>query len=149
MAAEKPAKVEPLAIRLYFQPCLYELARVVGYDGIPEAELDAKLKTLRETHQEEVAKALQELTEKDEERGLIVLKPAVRWLCRQLLGYPPEYSEHERRWEKGRPPDLYPPPMLRAAPDTPQRGRRKKQGSAGSGNAPDTGGPSSPPGVTP
>jgi hypothetical protein len=141
MAAEKPAKVEPLAIRLYFKPCLYELARVVSYDGVPEAELDAKLKNLRETHGEEkVAKALQELTEKDEERGLIVLKPEVRWLCRQLLGYPPEYNEHERRWEKGEPPDLYPPPMLREAPDAPQRGRRRNKGSSGSGDLPEAGG---------
>ena len=86
-----------------------------------------------------MAKALHDLTEKDEKRGLIVLKPDVRWLCRQLLGFPPEYNERERSWEKGRPPDLYPPPMLRAAPDAPQRGRRKKQGSAGSGNAPAAG----------
>jgi hypothetical protein len=132
MVEEKPGKEEPLAIRLYFQPCLYELARVVGYEGIPEAELDAKLKVLREAHGEEkVAKALHDLTEEDEKRGLIVLKLEVRWLCRQLLGFPPEYNERERSWEKGRPPVLYPPPMLRAAPDTPQRGRRKNRGSSG------------------
>jgi hypothetical protein len=104
---------EPLCLRLFREPQLYELARFVSYGGRRDKKLKAKCEEMREQHTgNKVMWALVELTTKDEKTGLTVLKPDVRKLCRGLLGPAPEDDDYERYYavnERTPPPEHQPP----------------------------------------
>jgi hypothetical protein len=125
MAAPKQA---PLVLRLYLEPALYELARVVNYGGIKDEDFDERLKELAKAHASaEVRLAGFELTEKNEKcPGVTVLRPHVRKLCYQLLGPPPEDPEYELyyRINKRTPPENHRPPTDAPKPKARKRGKR-------------------------
>ena len=89
---------ESLALRLYFQPCFYQLARLVGYDGLAEQVMNERLKPLRERFGDaDVGRAIGELLVYDEAAKKYALTPQARKVCRALLGVPPE------EWSKDEP----------------------------------------------
>ena len=114
---------EPLSNRLCFTPALYELARLVSYDGIWEAELQERLKPLVEKHgADAMREAVTTVTVTNETTRLVVLKPAVRKACWQLLGPQPDHPQYQSYWEqRGGPPAHHQPPA------TPATKRPKKQ----------------------
>jgi hypothetical protein len=86
-------KEEPLAIRLYFQEPLYELARIVGYATLPVPEVQEKARPLLEKYgKDRMAGAAAELVDIDRSTDppTARLKDSVRKLCRQLLGPVPK-----------------------------------------------------------
>lgn len=126
----KPALMtkQPLLIRLYYQPCLTELARFVSYGGRRDKDVKGKCDELRSRFgDQQVTLAVRELTVKDEKSGLTVLRPNVRKLCWQLLGPQPEHPEYESYWAHKRrePPAEHQPPGPEedAKPAPKRRGR--------------------------
>jgi hypothetical protein len=120
---------ESLAFRLSSQPLLAELVRFISYGGkrlqdvrARRAEMAARL------GEEEVRQALHELTTREERSGLVVLRPGVRPLCRQVLGPPPEDPRYEEYWRSSQrtpPADHQPPPPQEEATPTARRGRSR------------------------
>jgi hypothetical protein len=113
----------PLVMRLYQRPPLAELARLVGYDGIQLAELQAKVEPLGAAHGKGVVQAaFDEIAYIDNTASPPVarLKVHVRPLCFQLLGPPPEHPEHRRFYPDGKPEEPKP------AEPTQKAKRRKK-----------------------
>src|SRR4051812_4844960 len=101
-------KEQPLAVRLYFQPPLYELARLIGYAGLPVPEAQERVKAFAEKYgKETMAKAAEEIVRIDESTSppTARLKDEARKACHQLLGPPPEAME---AWQQ---PSLPPPPL--------------------------------------
>jgi hypothetical protein len=85
-------KRQPLVVRLYFQPPLYELARLIGYNGLPAPVAKEKLRALSERYGRAVMEAaVGELVEIDHgtEPPTARLTEAARKACWQLLGPPP------------------------------------------------------------
>lgn len=84
---------QPLSLRLYFQPHLYELARALGYQGLPVPAARERVRALAEKHgKERIQAASKELVRIDPSTDppTARLRDEVRKLCWQLLGPPPE-----------------------------------------------------------
>jgi hypothetical protein len=87
------AREQPLSVRLYFHPHLYELAQAIGYEGLPVPAAKEKVRSLTEKYgKEKMLAASKELVRIDPttEPPTARLKEEVRRLCWQLLGPPPE-----------------------------------------------------------
>ncbi len=82
-------KRQPLCVRLYFEPHLTELVRLIGYDSLPVPEAKERMGPLVEKYgKEKINAAIKELLETDgsQEPPLARLKPTVRKAAWQLLG---------------------------------------------------------------
>jgi hypothetical protein len=89
-------KDQPLWYRLYFHAPLYELARLVGYQGIPAPEGQEKVKELVEKYGLSTMKAAAaEIVTEDKTTNppTVRLTEQARKLCWQLLGPPPEHAD--------------------------------------------------------
>ncbi len=87
------AKVQPLYLRLYSQPHLVALVRLVGYRGLPVPEAKEQLKHLSARYGEaRMKEAAREVIQVDTtlDPPVARLNEAVRKLAWQLLGPPPE-----------------------------------------------------------
>ena len=85
------AKEQPLAVRLYFQPHLYELAQAIGYEGLPVPAAKERVKALTAKYgKAKMLAASKELVRIDPttDPPTARLKGDVRKLCWQLLGPP-------------------------------------------------------------
>jgi hypothetical protein len=88
--------------RLYFQPALFETARIVGYRGIASSKFWEKANTLGiptakiQAAVDELTKA--ELRQQSEPR--YELTPEARKLCWQLLGPEPGHPDFKRMGRK-------------------------------------------------
>lgn len=124
---EQPmSKKDPLSLRLYHDPVLYTVARLISYGGAYAGDLQEPLKPLAEKHGSgQVGLAINELTLFDAATGLTVLRPEVRKICRGLLGPAPESDEYADYWKtNGRtPPANHQPPVK---PPEPKKKRTKK-----------------------
>lgn len=90
---------DPLIIKLYFQVHLYELVRLVGYEGVPEPELCETIKPLVAAHTlAKMRPAAHELTQTDEKTRLVTLRPEVRRIAFQILEPPPERADYASYW---------------------------------------------------
>jgi hypothetical protein len=90
------AREQPLSVRLYFQPHLYELARAIGYQGLPVPAARERIRALADTYgKENLLAATKELVRIDPSTDppTARLKEDVRKLCWQLLGPPPGAGE--------------------------------------------------------
>jgi hypothetical protein len=84
---------DPLAVRLYFEPPLYELARAIGYWVLPVPAAKELLRPLAEKHgKERMLAAARVIVHIDSSTDppTARLKDDVLKLCWQLLGPPPE-----------------------------------------------------------
>src|ERR1041384_5918452 len=83
-----PQTEQPLWHKMYFNPAYTDLVRMIGYAGL---STDAAAKKIRELphDKEKLVKACEELLDIGAKE--VQLKPHVRKLAFQLLGYPPEY----------------------------------------------------------
>lgn len=119
-------KRAPLAVRLYFEPHLSELARLIGYAGVHKDEAREPAKLLLERFGREKMEAAQrELLDFNQTTNRFTLKPAVRAACWQLLGPPPEQRDHFER------PAQAPPPLSANGTSIPPRQRTRRRGGAG------------------
>lgn len=126
---------DPLIIRLHFQPALYELVRLVGYEGVPEAELCEAIKPLVAAHTfAKMRPAAHELTQTDEKTRLVTLRPNVRKIAFQILGPPPERADYESYWASQgvlppnkRKKEEPPPEPKEEKPKKPQAKRTRKK----------------------
>jgi hypothetical protein len=90
------AREQPLSVRLYFQPQLYELARAIGYHGLPVPAAREQVRALAERYgEQDMRAAAKELIRIDPSTDppTARLKEDVRKLCWQLLGPPPAPPE--------------------------------------------------------
>ena|SRR5690349_9259678 len=86
-------KVQPLYIRLYTEPHLIALVRLIGYQGLPVSEAKERLRPFNEQYGRERMKAAAgEVLHVDtsQDPPLARLAEPVRKLAWQLLGPPPE-----------------------------------------------------------
>jgi hypothetical protein len=86
-------KRQPLGVRLYFQPPLYELARMIGYGGLPAPVAKEKIRPLSEKYgREAMEAAVGEIVQIDHSTDppTARLTETARKACWQLLGPPPE-----------------------------------------------------------
>lgn len=99
---------KPLSIRLYQDPCLFELAKLIGYQGIPYPIGREETERLNAKYgKEKIIKAADELLEYDKDTKFAKLKSNVRVFCRQLLGpLPEEWDEFYANVENP-PPNPY------------------------------------------
>ena len=87
---------EPLVMRLSFHAQLYELVRLIGYDGVPEAELRETVKPLVDKHgKDKMLAAAHEVAQTDEKTRLVTLHPNVRKICWGILGPPAEHPDYD------------------------------------------------------
>jgi hypothetical protein len=127
-------KEQPLYMRLYFEPQLTELARIVGYDGVTEEERAKVLPLFEKYGGLKMTDAQRLLLDYDEDAKRYRLKSDVRKLCWQLLGPPPEMAEELLRPPAGALPLTAPaqaPPSLSdgTAVPAPKKRARKKKGA--------------------
>jgi hypothetical protein len=121
----------PLYIRLYREAHLFELARIVGYDGLPEEERDKALPLLEKYGRQKMDEAQRLLLDNDKDAKRYTLKPDVRKLCWQLLGPPPE-KQHELSLPPAGALPLTPPESIATEstngvlPSRPKKPRKKK-----------------------
>jgi hypothetical protein len=109
-------KGKPLSVRLYFQPPLYELARAIGYRGLPLSEAREQMKRLVERFgREAMEAAAREVVRIDPSTDppTARLTEAARKACGQLLGPPPEPALQTAG------PYPLPQPALPAGPNQP------------------------------
>lgn len=86
-------KERPLYLRLYTEPHLIALVRLIGYDGKPVAEVKKQMRLLVEQHgKERMRRAAGQLVRIDAagDPPFARLTEPVRRLAWQLLGPPPE-----------------------------------------------------------
>jgi hypothetical protein len=86
-------KAQPLYVRLYRDPHLVDLVRLIGYDGLPVAEAKERLKPLNEQYGVDKMKAaVEEIVRIDTSVSppIARLTETARKLAWQLLGPPPE-----------------------------------------------------------
>jgi hypothetical protein len=98
------AREQPLSLRLYFQPHLYELAQAIGYEGLPVRAAKERVRSLTEKYgRERMVAASKALVRIDPttDPPTARLKDDVRKLCWQLLGPPPEESPGNAPGERG------------------------------------------------
>jgi hypothetical protein len=133
----------PLLIRLYFDASLYELARIVGYQGLTLEGARERVKPLEDQYgRERMEKAANELLVIDTEENTVRLTDEARRCCYQLLGPapghphyfylkegPPLSSEADiRRWEESRRKALEPPAAAEPPPEeAPKKKRRPRK----------------------
>jgi hypothetical protein len=94
------SKRQPLVVRLYFHPPLFELARVIGYGGLPAPVAKEKIRPLAEKYGRAVMEAaVGELVQIDHSSDppTARLTEAARKACWQLLGPPPEIELDARK----------------------------------------------------
>jgi hypothetical protein len=113
------ARREPLVVRLYFEPPLYELARLIGYEGLPVEEARQLVKAFEERHGREAMKAAEaEIVRIDDQAQppRAVLTDECLKFCGQLLGPRPGHPDYRPR-----------PPQAKAepAPDGVKKPARK------------------------
>jgi hypothetical protein len=87
------AKRQPLCVRLYFEPHLVELVRLIGYQALPLEEARARMAPLVAKYgKDKLNAAIMELFKIDtsQEPHRAYLKPEARRSAWQLLGPPPE-----------------------------------------------------------
>ena len=89
---------QPLWYKLYYLPQYFELARLIGYDGVPAPEAIRRAQPLLEKY----GKATMDQVSHDIVRldgrtdpPTARLSAEARKLCRQLLGPPPEGTADE------------------------------------------------------
>jgi hypothetical protein len=114
---------QPLYLRLYFQPVLYEAARIIGYDGCAPFDFWDAAKKLG-IPQQKLFDAVYELTRTDRREASpprYELREDVKQLCWQLLGPPPGHPEYV---EKAKTPE----PAAEADQAEPVKKPRKRQG---------------------
>jgi hypothetical protein len=90
------AKIRPLYIRLYNEPHLVALVRLIGYAGMPVPQAKERLKALSEQYGEAKLKAaVREVVRIDtaQDPPTARLTEPVRKLAWQLLGPPPKSAE--------------------------------------------------------
>ena len=95
----------PLINRLYQEPALYELARLVGYDGLPVPKAKERLEAMCKTYTKEIMSAAAEdivRVDATTDPPTARLKDEARKACFMLLGPPPESPVYERMY--GPPP---------------------------------------------
>ena|ERR1700732_404353 len=127
-------KEQPLYLRLYFEPQFTDLARIVGYDGLPEDQRDKALPLLEKYGRQKMDEAQRLLLDNDKDAKRYTLKPEVRKLCVQLLGLPPELAEQFARPPAGTLPLSGPaqvPSSSDGAADGKPKKRIRKKGGAG------------------
>jgi len=82
------ARRHPLSVRIYFEPHLTAMVRLIGYETYPLEEGRARLRPLVERYgRDRVNSAAQEAL--DMRHGVIRLNAKVRRAAWQLLGPPP------------------------------------------------------------
>ncbi len=87
------SKEHPLYLRLYREQHLIDLARLVGYQGVPDPEFWERCRELSTTHgYDKMKAAVDEIIafDKTTTPAMARLTPQARKLCAQLLGTPPE-----------------------------------------------------------
>src|SRR5262245_57898942 len=112
---------ESLAMRLYRDEVLWEVARLVGHGGIPAGEVEQRIAPLVERFgRSRVEAVLWKLTTyQAPEETAVALRSYVRPLCWQLLGPPPEHPERKHYDEAG----PWVPPWERQAAQAPKKGK--------------------------
>ncbi len=114
-------KEKPLWEKMYFQETYTELTRAIGYQEIPVEEVWTRINQLSERFgKEAVVAASGELVEVVEQgkSTIVRLRPHVRRLAWQLLGFPPEYKPPE--------PPIVSAPKEKAKPTRKKPERTKK-----------------------
>lgn len=126
-------KQRPLSARLYEQPQLFELARIIGYTGMPLTDAQKAIEPLAKKYGKEVmAAAAEEIVRIDTTTNSPTarLTDQARKLCWQLLGPPPEHPWFDL-WKKPEPlPNSWDkpkePPAAEPKSEKPARTRKKK-----------------------
>ena len=99
---------QPLSIRLYQDPALIELTRLVGYRGIPYPISKEETERLNAKYgQEKMVAAADELLDYDTTTKVAKIKDSVRKFCRQLLGPLPEEWDEFYASVENPPPNPY------------------------------------------
>jgi hypothetical protein len=99
---------QTLSDKLYFDPSYAELAKVVGYMGIPYPTWCDEHERLNAKHGEaRIMAVADELIEHDSTTKMVKLKDGVRKLCRQLLGPSPEEWDDYYTGIENPPPNPY------------------------------------------
>ncbi len=92
------SRVQPLWYKLYYLPQYFELARILGYDGLPAPEAVERAKPLLEKYgkatMDQVSRDIVRLDDRTEP-PTARLSAEARKLCRQILGPPPEGAAEE------------------------------------------------------
>ncbi len=111
-------KEKPLWEKMYFQEAYTEMTRAIGYGEVSAEQASERVRKLVERFGKEIMKAASvELVDIVEQRGtspIVRLKPHVRKLAWQLLGFPPEHK----------PPV---PPVLAASKEEAKPSRKKPE----------------------
>ena len=117
---------EPLLMRLYRLPVLYDLARFVSYGGRRTDQMREFLAGHSQKYGDGKAMmALHEMTCEDKETGLTVLTWYAKQLCRCLLGPAPDDPGYEANWQGRTTPDCHRPPPLQPQRGVPKSKRKK------------------------
>lgn len=102
---------DDLLNRLYFQPAMYETARLIGYAGIETKDFVEKARSLAKANSRitlaKVQAAVDELTvppHPGNNKHRLELKPEVKRLCWQLLG--PETVQKKKSPRSAKPPSV-------------------------------------------
>ncbi len=121
-----PSTKEALGLRLYQEPHLHELAKFVSYGGKRPDQIKAFMGRHEEKHGDKAKWAMIELTKRDEQTGLTVLRPEAKRACRVLLGPTPDSEEYKDHWRKMgcEPPAEHQPPGPEEA-EAPKKAARK------------------------
>ena len=90
------SRVQPLWYKLYYLPQYFELARILGYDGLPAPEAIGRARPLLEKYgkatMDQVSRDIVRLDDTTDP-PTARLSDEARKLCRQLLGPPPEEAQ--------------------------------------------------------
>ncbi len=90
------ARVQPLWYKLYYLPQYFEMARILGYDGLPAPEAVERARPLLEKYGKAVMDQVScDIVRLDDRTDppTARLSEEARKLCRQLLGPPPEEAQ--------------------------------------------------------
>jgi hypothetical protein len=96
-------KEQPLWYKLYYLPQYYELARILGYEGLPAPEAVRRAKPLLEKYGKSVMDQVsRDIVQIDGRTNppTARLRDEARKLCRQLLGPPPETAAEGSRLDR-------------------------------------------------
>ncbi len=119
---EKLLPAQGLSVRLYQDPCMYELARFLSYGGRTHEQLTEFRRGHKERYAERADLALRQIALVEAGMNLWVLRPEARKACRVLLGPPPESEEYQDYWRRQGCP---PPPEHQAPNDEHDSGARR------------------------
>jgi hypothetical protein len=104
---------ERLDLRLYFDPAYAEMARAIGYAGIPLPEAKKKIESLaKRFSREKLVTVIEDIARIEgpngnNHEGAVYLTEEAKKLCWQMLGPPPGHPDYlepeaESTTEKGR-----------------------------------------------